>query len=170
MISNYLPDADSLPKIEPIELKNGGFLKLRYVVRVLDEPGTDRGLHKMTTLSYSYQYSTTSPDDPDWVFRYEYETQPLDPKARYPAGHLHVNATPGNYARVETIKDFPSLHLPTRRLTFEEIVWHLANEHTPGVNSPDKEGWFEFLNKSKAGYEEWRAAGRRPGLPLLLEG
>ncbi len=164
-----LLDADGLPKIEPIELKNGGFLKFEHMVRVLDSPGPERRLNKTTMLGYSYQYSTTSPDDPDWVFRYEYEVEPLDPKARYPAGHLHVNATPGNYARIETVKDFPSLHLPTRRLSFEEIVWHLANEHTPGVSSPDKEGWFEFLNRSKAGYEARKVAERRSSLPPLLE-
>lgn len=123
----------------------------------------------MTTLGYSYQYSTTSPNDPDWVFRYEYEAQPLDPKARYPAGHLHVNAEPRNYVRIETIKDFPSLHLPTRRLSLEEIVWHLINEHTPSVSSADKEGWFEFLDGSKSGYEQRMTSERKPGRPPLLE-
>jgi hypothetical protein len=124
----------------------------------------------MTTLGYSYQYSTTSPEDPNWVLRYEYEVEPLDPRSRYPAGHLHVNAEPKEYARAATMKSFPALHLPTRRLAVEEIVWHLINEHTPGANASDKEKWFTFLNESKAGYEEKTADERRPGRPPLLEG
>jgi hypothetical protein len=96
--------------------------------------------------------------------------EPLDPEARYPAGHLHVNAEPRNYIRIETVKDFPSLHLPTRRLSLEEILWHLINEHIPGASNADKEEWFELLNESKAGYEERIIAEQRPGRPPLLEG
>lgn len=113
---------DGLPTIESVRLKNGGFLKFEQVVRVLENPGPERKLNKMTTIGYSYQYSTTSPEDPNWIFRYEYEVEPLDPKVRYPAGHLHVNAEPTEYARQETVKSFPSLHLPTRRLSLEELV------------------------------------------------
>lgn len=139
-------------------------------MRVLDNPGPERKLSKTTTLSYSYQYSTTSPDDLDWVFRYEYEVEPLDPGANYPAGHLHVNAEPRNYTRIETLKDFPKLHLPTRRVSLEEITWHLINEHTLDVDSADKGKWFELLNDSKAGYGEKMTAKRGPNRPPLLEG
>lgn len=169
-IANYAPDADGLPVIEPIELKNGGFLKLEHVVRVLEDPDTERKLNKTTTLSYSYQYSTTSPEDPNWVLRYEYEVELIDPKVRYPAGHLHVNAEPTEYARWETVKSFPSLHLPTCRLSLEEIVWHLVNEHSPNAGDAEKEEWFALLNESKSGYEERIAAERRPGRPPLLVG
>jgi len=127
LIGNYAPDRDKLPTIEPIELKNGGFLRFEHRVRVLDDPGTERNINKTTTLSYSYEYSATSPDDPDWILRYEYETEPQDPKARYPAGHLHVNAEPRDYTQIEKVKNFPLLHLPTSRLSIEKIIWHLAS-------------------------------------------
>lgn len=156
--------------IEPIALKNAGFLKFEHVVRVRDDPGPERDVNKMATISYGYQYSTTSPDDPDWVFRYEYEAEPLDPRSKYPAGHLHVNAEPKNYTRIETVKGFSSLHLPTRRLSLEEILWHLMNEHTPGISDADKDEWFELLNESKAGYEERTIAEQWPSRPPLLEG
>ncbi len=168
-ISNYAQDMDRLPVIEPIALKNGGFLKFEHVVRVLDISGPERGLNKMATVSYSYQYSTTSPEDSDWVIRYEYEAEPLEPGSRYPAGHLHVNAEP-NYSRIETVKRFPSLYLPTHRLSLEEILWHLINECTPGVSDADKDKWFKLLNKSKAGYEERIISEQRPNHPPLLEG
>lgn len=155
--------------IEPVALKNGGFLKFEHVVRVLDVPGPERRLNKMATISYSCQYSTTSPDDPDWVFRYEYETEPLDARARYPVGHLHVNAEPRNYSQIETIKGFSSLHFPTRRLTLEEILWHLINEYTPSVSNVEKDEWFELLNESKAGYEERVISEQKPHRPPLLE-
>lgn len=169
-ISNYAQDRDRLPIIEPIPLANSGFLKFEHVVRVLDSLGPERKLNKMTTLSYSYQYSATSPEDPDWILRYEYEVEPLNPKAKYPAGHLHVNAKPENYDRVETVKDFPSLHLPTRRLSLEEIVWHLINEHTPGISGAYKEECFELLNESKTGYEERIVTEQTPKRPPLLKG
>lgn len=169
-VANYVPDVDGLPVIAPIRLRNGGFSKFEHVVRVLDGRGPERNLRKMTTLGYSYQYSTTSPEDPSWALRYEYEVEPLDPGSRYPAGHLHVNAEPGGYARVETVKDFPALHLPTRRLSVEEILWHLINEHSPGTSDGDKDEWFDFLNESKVSYEERMAEERQPHLPPLLEG
>lgn len=169
-IANYAPDADRLPVVEPVRLRNGGFLKFEHVVRVLDVQGPARNLKKMTTLGYSYLYSTTPPEDRDWMFRYEYEVEPLDTEARYPSGHLHVNAEPNEYTRVETVKDFPLLHLPTRRLSLEEIVWHLVNEHIPTVNRKTKEQWFDFLNESKAEYEDRIVAEPKPGLPPLLQG
>lgn len=95
--------------------------------------------------------------------------EPLDPEARYPAGHLHVNATPNDYEQIETVKTFPSLHLPTRRLSIERIIWHLANEHTPGVGKIDKREWFEFLNESEMEHKEKTTLGKRSssGSPLL---
>jgi hypothetical protein len=169
-ISNFAEDMDRLPMIEPVALKNKGFLKFEHVVRVLDATRPERNLNKMATISYSYQYSTTSPEDSDWVFRYEYEVEAVDPHSRYPAGHLHVNSEPKNYAQIETVKGFPSLHLPTRRLSLEEIIWHLINEHTPGISSADKDEWFVLLDASKAGYETRILDEQTPPRPPLLEG
>ena len=169
-IANYAPDIDGLPVIEPVKLINGGFLKFEHVVRVLEDAGPERKLNKMATLGYSYQYSITSPEDPNWVFRYEYDVEPLDTKVRYPAGHLHVNAEPDEYAKIETAKNFPSLHLPTRRMSLEEIVWHLINEHSPSASNEDKEEWFDLLNESKTGYEDRIATEQKPDLPSLLDG
>ena len=156
--------------IEPVKLINGGFLKFEHVVRVLEDEGPERKLNKMATLGYSCQYSITSPEDPNWVFRYEYDVEPLDTKVRYPAGHLHVNAEPDEYAKIETAKNFPSLHLPTRRMSLEEIVWHLINEHSPSASNEDKEEWFDLLNESKTGYEDRIATEQKPDLPSLLDG
>ncbi len=169
-ISNFVEDMDRLPMIEPIALKNKGFLKFEHVVRVLDVPGPERNLNKMATISYSCQYSTTSPEDKDWVFRYEYEVEPVDPNSRYSAGHSHVNAEPRNYAQIETVKGFPSLHLPTRRLSLEEILWHLINEHTPSISNADKDEWFSLLDESKAGYQARILDEQTPPRPPLLEG
>ena len=61
------------------------------------------------SASHSYQYSMTTPEEPNGIFRCEYEAELLDLKVRYPAGHLHVNAEPVEYAIGEALKNFASL-------------------------------------------------------------
>ena len=52
---------------------------------------------------------------------------------------MHVHATPRHYSGD---KPFSRLHLPTRRLTLEQIVWHLIQEHRVQPRRPD---WHQVL-------------------------
>ena len=52
---------------------------------------------------------------------------------------MHVHATPRHYSGD---KPFSRLHFPTRRLTLEQIVWHLIQEHGVQPRRPD---WHQIL-------------------------
>jgi hypothetical protein len=125
---------------EPMQLTNGRFL---YVYQWL---GLRRPERYLTTLEYRYVYQETEDDD-SWIFRYEYQREPGDTYP-YPIAHLHVNAEPVGY---EGPKLFPRLHLPTGRVTIEEVARHLVNEH--GV-PPISDGWPNVLLQAEAAFRE----------------
>ena len=67
-----------------------------------------------------------------------------------------MHAAPEDYAGA---KAFPRLHLPTRRITLEQVVWHLIQEHGVRPRQPDwhrvlwrHEGWFRDIQKNRAGW------------------
>ena len=70
---------------------------------------------EMTDATFTYQ-AGGSLDDPRPVFEYHYQR---DSRSGYPRCHMHVHATPRHYTAE---KPFSRLHLPTRRLTLEQIV------------------------------------------------
>jgi hypothetical protein len=125
----------------PLPLSNGHFL---FVYQRL---GLRREERYLTTLEYRYVYQATEADD-SWIFRYEYQRQPEEGYP-YPLSHLHINATPDNYAGD---KDFTRLHLPAgERVTIEDVVRHLVAEHGIEPTSPD---WREVLDGAKQAFRE----------------
>ncbi len=71
----------------------------------------------------SYTYRLQSGDEKEsWLIRWEYHREPPRPDYAYPAAHLHVH---GEFPGREPIG---RLHIPTRRVPLELVVWHLIAE------------------------------------------
>ena len=115
----------------PVPLSNGMYLNVQMALRVVGYP------LRLETTDATFAYQAGSDlDDPRPVFEYHYER---DSQSGYPRCHLHVFAAPAHYPLE---RPFPRLHLPTRRITLEQIVWHLIREH--GVQ-PRRDDWHEVL-------------------------
>ena len=122
----------------PVRLSNGMYLNVELTLGV-DDPSAPR--LATTRASYTYQ-AGDGLDNPRPVFTYQYDRNAPFP---YPRCHLHVFAAPDAYAQD---RPFSRLHLPTRRITLEQIVWHLIQEH--GVQ-PRRDDWRQVLWR----HEEW---------------
>ena len=115
----------------PALLSNGMYLNVQIALRVARNPA------RLETLASTFTYQAGSDlDDPRPVFEYHYQR---DSAHKYPRCHLHIHAEPGHYPDA---KPFPRLHLPTRRITLEQIVWHLIHEHHVQPRRPD---WHHVL-------------------------
>ena len=118
------------------------YLNVAMTLRINRESAEPPHVRLETTrATYTYQASGDL-NDPQPVFTYEYNRSP---PLRYPRCHLHVHAVPKDYAGS---KPFPRLHLPARRVTLEQVVWHLIQEH--GVE-PRHDDWHEVLWR----HEDW---------------
>lgn len=98
------------------------------------------------TESYSYRLQS-SESTQSWLLRWEYYRDLPRPDYLYPLAHLHVN---GAFENGEAIG---RLHLPTRRIPLELVVWHLVAEW--GVE-PRSEDWGPVLAASITGFDERR--------------
>lgn len=98
------------------------------------------------TESYSYRLQR-DPGRESWILRWEYFRDPPRPDYPYPLGHLHANA---ELAAGEPIG---RLHLPTRRVPLELVLWHLLAEWRIDSRSPD---WQRRLADSISGFDERR--------------
>jgi len=138
-----------------IPLVNGHYLTALMEVRLTPQGVTT----DKTAIAYR-----RSPElyGEDWIFRYEYERkQAAESDYAYPISHLHVNASPQYYAGK---KPFPDLHLPTRRLSLEEIIRHLILEHdVPTLGSVEEA--LRFLDDQQADFERNRTDSGRPISP-----
>ena len=122
----------------PVPLGNGMYLNVELTLAV-----ADRSAPRLATTRASYTYQVGEDlDDPRPLFTYQYDRNVPFP---YPRCHLHVFATPDAYT---LDRPFPRLHLPTRRITLEQVVWHLIQEH--GVQ-PRRDDWRQVLWR----HEEW---------------
>ena len=116
---------------QPVRLSNGMYLNVEIALRV------NRSSKRLETTAATFTYQAgTDNDDPCTVFAYHFDQ---NSRSGYPRCHLHVHATPQHYP---SEKAFPRLHLPTRRITLEQIVWHLIHEH--GVH-PRRDDWHDIL-------------------------
>ena len=122
----------------PVPLSNGMYLNVEVTLAVND-PTAPR--LATTRASYTYQVGGGL-DDPRPLFTYQYDQNAPFP---YPRCHLHVFAAPDDYAQE---RPFSRLHLPTRRITLEQIVWHLIHEHDV---EPRRDDWRQVLWQN----EEW---------------
>jgi hypothetical protein len=97
------------------------------------------------TQTITYVYRLQESDDPaSWLVRWEYFRRPPRADYMYPLAHLHVNA-----AMEE--RDLPHIHLPTRRVPLELVLWDLIAEW--GVRPLDP-GWQKTLEESIEGFDE----------------
>ena len=87
------------------------FLNVQLALQVMRSPLR----LEMTDSTFTYQAGSDR-DDPRPVFEYHYQR---DSPPGYPRSHLHIHAAPRHYTGE---KPFPRLHLPTRRITLEQIV------------------------------------------------
>lgn len=125
---------------KPLRLENDNYLLIfqRLCLR--------REQKFLTTREYRYVYqSSESPND--WIFRFEYEREPEGDNP-YPRAHIHLNACPTTYSGA---KEFDKLHLPTGRVTLEDILRHLVIEHAVQPVSPN---WEQKLKQTEAAFRE----------------
>ena len=111
---------------QPAPLSNGMFLNVQIALRVIRSP-----LRLETTDATFTDQAGADLDDPRPVFEFHYQREA---PAGYPRCHLHVHAAPRHYPGQ---KPFARLHLPTRRITLEQVVWHLIQEHGVQPRRPD---------------------------------
>lgn len=125
---------------QPVLLSNGMYLNVQIALQVIRNP-----LRLETTdATFTYQAGADL-DNPRPVFEYHYQR---DSRSGYPRCHLHVHATPHHYPGE---KPFARLHLPTRRLTLEQIVWHLIREHGVQPRRPD---WHDILWRHETNFRD----------------
>ncbi len=116
---------------QPVRLNNGMFLNIEIALQI------NRASQRLETTAATFTYQAGADNDsPCPVFTYHYDQHS---RARYPRCHMHVHAAPQHYVGE---RSFSRLHLPTRRLTVEQIVWHLIQEH--GVQ-PRRADWHQVL-------------------------
>ena len=116
---------------QPVRLSNGMYLNIEIALQV----GRSSQRLETTAATFTYQAGADN-DDPRPVFAYHFDK---NSRSGYPRCHMHVHATPHHY---RPARPFSRLHLPTRRLTLEQIVWHLIQEH--GVQ-PRRADWHQVL-------------------------
>jgi len=132
---------------QPVQLSNGMYLNLEFTLRA-----SDTAPPNLVTSRVSYTYQAGHDvDDPRPLFAYQYDRNAPMP---YPRCHLHVFAAPAGYAHE---RPFSRLHLPTRRVTLEQIVWHLIQEHDVEPRRDDwrqvlwrHEAWFRTIQQGRA--------------------
>lgn len=98
------------------------------------------------TESYSYRLQRDATRN-SWLVRWEYLRNRPKPDYPYPLGHLHVSASLADATPLER------LHLPTRRIPLELVLWHVLAEW--GVAARSQE-WRDRLADSIAGFDERR--------------
>lgn len=98
----------------------------------------------------SYTYRLQSGDETkSWLIRWEYHREPPRGDYEYSLAHVHVH---GQFPDGEPID---RLHIPTRRVPLELVVWHLIAEW--GVESKTDD-WQAILTESIEGFDERRTA------------
>jgi hypothetical protein len=105
-------------------------LFVRYVIVVKDG--------RCRTESYAYRLQTDE-SAASWLIRWEYQRE--SPRSDYPyaRAHVHVRGT------FPDGKEADRLHIPTRRVPLELVLWHLIAEW--GVK-PKQQNWRQQLEAS----------------------
>lgn len=123
----------------PLELHGtSSRLFVRQIVEVLDG--------HCQTESYGYRLQAGDAIN-SWLIRWEYHRHPPRDDYPYTPAHVHVN---GAFADG---RPTGPLHLPTRRVPLELVIWHLLAEW--GVDSRT-EDWRHLLAGSIEGFDERR--------------
>lgn len=121
----------------PLDLHGSGLLLfVRQVIVV--EDGHCR------VESYGYRMQTDA-STKSWLIRWEYIRDPPRPDYAYPQAHLHINAGFPDGSPVSR------LHVPTRRVPLELVVWHLIAEWEVNSKTDD---WPPALTTSIEGFDQ----------------
>jgi hypothetical protein len=138
-----VPHALMLAGGEPVPL--GGASQLRLTVlqqyRIVEDSGP-RGPWKVQTVAYTYAF-----DDVDANELVGFHWHPRGPSpVTWP--HLHVGpaAQVGAYIA-------PSTHIPTGRVSLEEVIRLAITEL--GVDT-ERDDWADVLDETQTAYETWR--------------
>ena len=102
------------------------------------------------TVDYAYRLASAD-EKAARLLRWEYFRQPPQANYPYPLAHLHVN---GQLASGGAVM-LPKLHIPTRRVPLEMVLWHLIAEW--GVK-PKQDDWRQLLEDSIEDFERRRGA------------
>ena len=113
-------------------------LFVRQIIEVVDE--------RCQTESYSYRLQADDTRD-SWLIRWEYFRDTPKTNYPYPLAHVHVNG------ESQTAADLGRLHIPTRRVPLELVIWHLIAEWNVASKTAD---WMTVLGESVAGFDERR--------------
>jgi hypothetical protein len=98
--------------------------------------------------SYGYRLQTTEARE-SWLLRWEYYRERPRVDYPYPLAHVHFNGAFEDGGRAGR------LHVPTRRVPLELVIWHLVAEW--GVE-PKSDDWQAVLSESIAGFDQRRSA------------
>lgn len=98
------------------------------------------------TRAYSYRLQADATRE-SWLIRWEYFRACPRPDYAYPLAHVHLN---GRFVDGRPIE---RLHVPTRRVPLELVIWHLVAEW--GVESKSDD-WQQVLDASIAGFDDRR--------------
>jgi hypothetical protein len=98
------------------------------------------------TESYAYRLQADEAL-PSWLIRWEYHRERPKADYPYPLAHVHVNAS------WHGDEPLGGLHIPTRRVPLELVIWHLITEWEV---HPKGDDWRGILEDSLAGFEERR--------------
>jgi hypothetical protein len=132
-----LVDGDSAP----LELHGSTVcLFVRYVIVVKDGD--------CNIESYAYRLQTGK-SAASWLIRWEYQRE--SPRSDYPYARAHVHVR----GAFPDGKPADRLHIPTRRVPLEMVLWHLIAEW--GVK-PKRDDWQQLLEASIDGFDGGRLA------------
>ena len=84
-----------------------------------------------------------------WLLRWEYLRDRPRPDYQYPLAHVHVNAA------TDSGEEVGRLHIPTRRVPLELVIWHVIAEWGA---KPRTSEWLAILEKSMAGFDDRRTS------------
>lgn len=101
-----------------------------------------------STESYGYRLQTDE-SAASWLIRWEYHREP--PRSDYPYARAHVHVR----GAFPDGKQADRLHIPTRRVPLELVLWHLIAEW--GVK-PKQDDWQQQLEASIDGFDRRRRA------------
>ena len=101
------------------------------------------------TVTYQYRLSLGE-DKPSWLIRWEYFRHRPTTAYLYPLLRVHVNAQLLSGGAVAVL---PKLHIPTRRVPLELVLWHAIAEW--GVQ-PRGDDWQALLEDSIDEFERRR--------------
>lgn len=114
---------------------------MRQVIEVVDG--------HCQTESYGYRLQADESRE-SWLVRWEYYRTPPRPDYSYPLAHVHVNAAFADGSAAGR------LHIPTRLVPLETVIWHLIAEWNVTSRTDD---WHTVLGESIEGFDERRGAG-----------